>query len=64
MSPLFSQIEDFGVAKTEKDIGFYAGFIGENTFPQSLVKLCIDSRHLCNGLFSISKDAHSCLAEH
>jgi MFS family permease len=21
-------IEDFGVAKTEKDIGFYAGFVG------------------------------------
>ena len=26
---LFSQIQDFGVAKTEQEIGYYAGFIGE-----------------------------------
>lgn len=36
---LFSHIEDFGVAKTERDIGFYTGFVGEKTLPQSFVIL-------------------------
>ena len=61
---LFLQIEDFGVAKTEKDIGYYAGFIGE-IITCKFVHCCLSiiSTDLMS-FFATYKRAHSCLDEH
>lgn len=48
---LFSQIEDFGVAKTEKDIGYYVGFIGK-------IITCMFGRALTSIFWGIMSDRY------